>query len=49
MRKTDSMIFLGLLLVLIVLAMFVGFIVGNGIGYQRGLIEAEKIILGRTN
>jgi len=44
MRKTDSLIFLGLLLVLIILALFAGAIVGEKIGHQRGLAEAEKIM-----
>ena len=40
MHKADS---------LILLALFIGAIIGEMIGYQRGLAEAEKIILGRTN
>jgi uncharacterized membrane protein YqgA involved in biofilm formation len=42
MRKTDSLIFLGILMLLIILALFAGAIIGEKIGYQRGLAEAEK-------
>jgi len=44
MRKTDSMIFLGILVLLIILALFAGAIVGEKIGHQRGLAEAEQIM-----
>jgi len=49
MRRNDTLIFLGILILIVILALFIGAIVGEKIGHQRGLAEAEKIILGRTN
>jgi hypothetical protein len=49
MRKNDALIFLGLLALMVIGALFVGLIVGDKVGHARGIREATAAIMEVIN